>query len=84
MGTPSIYGSFSFVTELDCDWATMDVRIFYTNHSEGVDLDKVEMVGGLLAGLDVSSYLNSDYIFDLIADEIANADYHWSDHGDVA
>ena len=42
------------------------------------------MVGGLLAGLDVSSYLNSDYIFDLIADEIANADYHWSDHGDVA
>ena len=45
MGTPSIYGSFSFVTELDCDWATMDIRIFYTNHSEGVDLDKLEMVG---------------------------------------
>ena len=82
MGTASMYGSFVLDVELDCDWATMDVRIFYTNHSEGVDLDKVEMVGGLLAGLDVSSYLNSDYIFDLIADEIANADYHWSDHGD--
>ena len=84
MGTPSMYGSFVLDVELDCDWATMDVRIFYTNHSEGVDLDKVEMVGGLLAGLDVSSYLSTDYIFDLIADEIANADYHWSDHGDVA
>ena len=48
----------------------------------GLDLDKVEMVGGLLAGLDVSSYLNSDYIFDLIADEMSNADYHYSDHGD--
>tara|TARA_R100000353_G_scaffold169616_1_gene132811 strand:- start:429 stop:683 length:255 start_codon:yes stop_codon:yes gene_type:complete len=84
MGTPSIYGSFSFVTELDCDWATMDVRIFYTNHSEGADLDKVEMVGGNLAGLDVSSYFNADYIFDLIRDEIAEADYHWTDHGDVA
>ena len=43
MGTPSMYGSFSFVTELDCDWATMDVRVFYTNHSEGVDLDKLEI-----------------------------------------
>ena len=74
MGTPSMYGSFVLDVELDCDWATMDVRIFYTNHSEGVDLDKVEMVGGLLAGLDVSSYLNSDYIFDLIADEMSNAD----------
>jgi len=84
MGTPSMYGSFVLDVELDCDWATMDVRIFYTNHSEGVDLDKVEMVGGLLAGLDVSSYLNTDYIFDLIADEISNADYHYSDHGDAA
>ncbi len=84
MGTPSMYGSFSFVTELDCDWATMDVRVFYTNHSEGVDLDKLEMVGGNLAGLDVTRYFNTDYIFDLIADEIGNADYHWTDHGDVA
>ena len=84
MGTPSIYGSFSFVTELDCDWATMDIRIFYTNHSEGVDLDKLEMVGGNLAGLDVTRYFNIDYIFDLIRDEIAEADYHWTDHGDVA
>jgi hypothetical protein len=84
MGTPSIYGSFSFVTELDCDWATMDIRIFYTNHSEGIDLDKIEMVGGNLAGDNVSSYFNIDYIFDLIRDEIAEADYHWTDHGDVA
>ena len=84
MGTPSMYGSFVLDVELDCDWATMDVRIFYTKHSEGVDLDKVEMVGGLLAGLDISSYLSTSYIFDLIDDEIANADYHWSDHGDVA
>tara|TARA_R100000773_G_C4192537_1_gene97908 strand:- start:51 stop:305 length:255 start_codon:yes stop_codon:yes gene_type:complete len=84
MGTPSIYGSFSFVTELDCEWATMDVRIFYTNHSEGVDLDKVEMVMGNLAGLDITKYFNTNYIFDLIRDEIAEADYHWTDHGDVA
>ena len=84
MGTPSMYGSFSFVTELDCPWATMDIRIFYTNHSEGIDLDKIEMVGGNLAGDNVSSYFNTDYIFDLIRDEIAEADYHWTDHGDVA
>ena len=84
MGTPSMYGSFSFVTELDCDWATMDIRIFYTNHSEGIDLDKIEMVGGNLDGTNVSSYFNTDYIFDLIRDEIAEADYHWTDHGDVA
>lgn len=84
MGTPSMYGSFSFVTELDSDWATMDVRVFYTNHSEGVDLDKIEMVGGNLDGTNVSSYFNTDYIFDLINDEIGNADYHWTDHGDVA
>ena len=84
MGTPSMYGSFCFVTELDCDWATMDVRVFYTNHSEGVDLDKIEMVGGNLDGVNVSIYFSSDYIFDLINDEIGNADYHWSDHGDAA
>ncbi len=84
MGTPSMYGSFSFVTELDCEWATMDIRIFYTNHSEGIDLDKIEMVGGNLAGDNVTSYFNIDYIFDLIRDEIAEADYHWTDHGDVA
>ena len=82
MGTPSMYGSFVLDVELDCDQATMDVRIFYTKHSEGVDLDKVEMVGGLLAGLDISSYLSTGYIFDLIDDEISNADYHWTDHGD--
>tara|TARA_A100001391_G_scaffold198166_1_gene179432 strand:- start:576 stop:815 length:240 start_codon:yes stop_codon:yes gene_type:complete len=79
-----MYGSFSFVTELDCEWATMDIRIFYTNHSEGIDLDKIEMVGGNLAGDNVTSYFNIDYIFDLIRDEIAEADYHWTDHGDVA
>jgi len=82
MGTASMYGSFVLDAELDCAWATMDVRIFYTNHSEGVDLDKIEMVGGDLAGVDVSSYFNIDYIYDLIADDMSNADYHWSDHGD--
>ena len=34
MGTPSMYGSFVLDAELDCAWATMDVRIFYTNHSD--------------------------------------------------
>ena len=42
MGTPSIYGSFSFVTELDCAWATMDIRIFYTNHLFFVNQDSTQ------------------------------------------
>ena len=79
MGTASMYGSFSFDVELDCDWMTVDAQVFYTNHSEGVDLNKV-----IAHGVDITNWINSDYIFDLINDEIENADYHWSDHGDAA
>jgi hypothetical protein len=33
-------------------------------------------------GIDITNWINSDYIYDLIADDMSNADYHWSDHGD--
>ena len=32
--------------------------------------------------MDISSWVNMDYMFDLVRDYIAEADYHWSDHGD--
>ena len=48
----------------------------------GDDEELVELVSVNTRGVDITSWVNSSYIFDLISDEISNADCHHSDHGD--
>lgn len=80
MGTASMYGHQEFDVQLDSPWMTLDAKVTYINHGDEENL--VELVSVEAYGIDITSWINSDYIYDLIADEISNADYHWTDHGD--
>ena len=80
MGTASMYGHQEFDVELDSPWMTLDAKVTYINHGDEENL--VELVSVEAYGIDITNWINSDYIYDLIADEISNADYHWTDHGD--
>ncbi len=60
-----IYRTFS--TELDCPWMTLDVEISYSfSEVEGL----VEIDTAYAYGYEISNWLNQDYIFDLIHDDI--------------
>ena len=50
------------------------------NHGDEENL--VEIVSVKSHGVDITSWVNMDYMYDLVRDYIAEADYHWSDHGD--
>jgi hypothetical protein len=80
MGTASMYGYQVMDAELDCEWMSIYVTIEYLVHGDEENL--VEIVSVKSRGVDITSWVNSNYIYDLIADEISNADYHWTDHGD--
>lgn len=80
MGTASMYGNLIMEAELDCDWMTADVQIEFINHGDEENL--VEIVSVKSHGVDITNWVNIDYMYDLVRDYIAEADYHWTDHGD--
>lgn len=80
MGTASMYGNQVMEAELDADWITADVLIEFINHGDEENL--VEIVSVKSHGVDITTWVNMDYMFDLVRDYIAEADYHWTDHGD--
>ena len=80
MGTASMYGNQVMDVELDCEWMSIYATIEYLMYGDEEEL--VELVSVKTRGVDITSWVNSNYIYDLIADEINNADYHHSDHGD--
>jgi len=75
-----MYGNQVMEAELDSDWMTTDVLIEFVHHGDEENL--VEIVSVKSHGVDITSWVNMDYMFDLVRDYIAEADYHWSDHGD--
>tara|TARA_R100000388_G_C7215744_1_gene146055 strand:- start:88 stop:336 length:249 start_codon:yes stop_codon:yes gene_type:complete len=80
MGTASMYGNQIMEAELDCDWMTTDVSVEFIQHGDEENL--VEIVSVKSHGVDITTWVNMDYMFDLVRDYIAEADYHWTDHGD--
>jgi len=80
MGTASMYGNQVMEAELDCPWMTIEVLIEFILHGDEENL--VEIVSVKSRGVDITSWINTDYIFDLINEYVAEADYHWTDHGD--
>jgi hypothetical protein len=80
MGTASMYGNQVMEAELDCPWMTTDVLIEFVHHGDEENL--VEIVSVKSRGVDITSWVNTDYILDLVDEYIAEADYHWTDHGD--
>jgi hypothetical protein len=80
MGTASMYGNQVMEAELDCPWMTIEVIIEFILHGDEENL--VEIVSVKSRGVDITSWVNTDYIFDLINEYVAEADYHWTDHGD--
>ena len=80
MGTASMYGNQVIITELDCDWMTTDVSIEFVSHGDEENL--VEIISVKSHGVDITTWVNMDYMFDLVRDYIDEADYHWTDHGD--
>lgn len=80
MGTASMYGNQVMDVELDCEWMTTDVQIEFINHGDEGNL--VEIISVKSHGVNITSWVNMDYMFDLVRDYIAEADYHWTDHGD--
>ena len=79
MGTASMYGNQVMDVELDCEWMSIYATIEYIMYGDEEEL--VELVSVKTRGVDITSWVNSSYIFDLISDEISNADYHHSDYG---
>jgi hypothetical protein len=75
-----MYGNQVMEAELDCPWMTTDVLIEFVHHGDEENL--VEIVSVKSHGVDITSWVNIDYMFDLVRDYIDEADYHWSDHGD--
>jgi hypothetical protein len=59
---------------------TTDVLIEFVHHGDEENL--VEIVSVKSRGVDITSWVNTDYILDLVDEYIAEADYHWTDHGD--
>lgn len=82
MGTASMYGNQVMEAELDCPWMTIEVLIEFILHGDEENL--VEIVSVKSRGVDITSWVNTDYIFDVINEYVAEADYHWTDHGDIA
>jgi hypothetical protein len=57
----------TFSTELDSPWMTLDVDISYSfSETEGV----VELDTAYAYGYEISNWLNQDYIFDLIHEDM--------------
>jgi hypothetical protein len=75
-----MYGNQVMEAELDCPWMTTDVLIEFVHHGDEENL--VEIVSVKSRGVDITSWVNTDYILDLVDEYIAEADYHWTDHGD--
>ena len=65
--------------EADVIGPTADVLIEVVNHGEE---NLVEIVSVKSHGVDITTWVNMDYMFDLVRDYIAEADYRWTDHGD--
>ena len=91
MGISTLYGrTHCMEAELDSAWLTLPVLIYYTIDAgdgdavpQTVTLEKVTaQIAGAASPLDVTAMVNTDYILDLVDDEIGGADHHWSDHGD--
>ena len=91
MGVASLYDRVhTFDCELDADFITLDCQVSYRiNAGDGdaepqtYELVKVTTrIAGAEGPVDISSLVNFDYIMDFIEDDVSNADYHWSDHGD--
>ena len=84
MGIRSLFmQTHSMSVELDCPWATFDVDIHYLVHAEDHEQPmQYEILGVYLGDIEISRHMNSDYIFDLIADDFSNADLHPADLGD--
>jgi hypothetical protein len=75
------YGKHQTETQLDCEWATLDVVIHWTfdcdDYQDIVSIDKITV-----GDRDLREGWNVSYFEDIIQEEIDNSDYHWTDHGD--
>lgn len=83
MGISTLYGrTHCMEAELDSEWLTLPVLIYYTIDAgdgdavpQTVTLEKVTaQIAGAEAPLNVTAMVNTDYILDLIDDEVSNAD----------
>ena len=83
MGTASMYGNQVMDVELDCEWMSIYATIEYTIYSADNEEDLVEIISVKCRGVDITEWVNSSYIYDLIADDMSNADYHVYDHGET-
>ncbi len=75
-----MYGNQIISVQLDCPWMTIDADIEFIHYGDEENL--VEIVSVKSHGVDITNWINNNYIYDLISDELTNADYHWTDHGD--
>jgi len=91
MGVASLYDRVhTFDCELDADFITLDCQVSYRINAGDGDAERqtFELVKVMthIAGsgeVNITPIINFDYIMDLIEDDAAEADYHWTDHGDV-
>ena len=80
MGTASMYGHQVIDVELDSPWMTLPAKIEFDYL--GGEENLVELVSVKAYGYDITAWVNTDYMLDLVQEYIDEADYHYSDHGD--
>ena len=76
------YGQHQTGTQVDREWATLDVTIHWTldcdDYQDLVTIDKITV-----GDKDLREGWNVAYFEDIIHEEVlAGEDYHWTDHGD--
>ena len=75
------YGTYTFDAELDCDWMTVDVDITFTLANDG-EYDYVDDQHVMISEskINLTKYVNLDYIDELIDEFVSNGDQ--KDYGD--
>ena len=75
------YGTYTFDAELDSDWMTVDVDITFTLANDG-EYDYVDDQHVMISGskINLTKYVNLDYIDGLIDEFVSNGDQ--KDYGD--
>ena len=90
MGVASLYDRMHVTHyELQAEWACLPVQIHWRLNAGSecephtIELVKVTTTLASIGSVNITSDLSEEFIFSVLEEEVDQADYHWTDHGDV-
>ena len=90
MGVSTLYDRVHVTDyELEAEWACLPIQIHWRLNAgsecepQTIELVKVTATLASVGSVNITSDLSEDFVLQVLEEEVGNADYHWSDHGDV-